>query len=117
MLDLYNNLSTKYGIKFFNADNLVDRKYGCGSECCGTEFLRNHKIWGGCLRSKVFNNDDNICSSEFGKCLVNFTRATNQKGITKFKTIEEYTKEYIEKETKRLRDLEYANKHKQLNLF
>lgn len=115
ILELLTNLSRKYDIKFFNADNLVDKKYGCGDECCGTEFLRNHKVWGGCYRSREFNHTEN-CSEEFGKCIVNFTRATRQKGIV-HKTIQESCDEYFEKETKRLKDVEYANKHKQLSLF
>ena len=59
MLQLYTDLALKYGIKFFNADNFLDDgKYGCGCECCGTEFLRNHKIWGGCRRATVYDNSD-----------------------------------------------------------
>ena len=75
ILKLYTELAEKYNIKFFNADNFVDGgKYGCGCECCGTEFLRNHKIWGGCNRAQYY--DSNVESStEFGKCLVNFTRS------------------------------------------
>ena len=59
MLKMYSDLAKKYGIKFFNADNFLDDgKYGCGCECCGTEFLRNHKIWGGCRRATVYDNSD-----------------------------------------------------------
>lgn len=59
MLTLYSDLAKKYGIKFLNADNFLDDgKYGCGCECCGTEFLRNHKIWGGCRRATVYDNSD-----------------------------------------------------------
>lgn len=46
MLRLYTDLADNYGIRFYNADNLVDASYGCGSQCCGTDFLRNYKIWG-----------------------------------------------------------------------
>lgn len=113
ILQLYNDLAIKYGIKFFNADNLVDKQFGCGAECCGTEFLRNHKIWGGCYRSKVFQNDNTQYSEEFGKCLVNFTRSKTNSN----KTIEEVSTEYCKNEIKRLKDVEYKNKHKQLLLF
>ena len=116
ILELFTNLANKYDIKFFNADNLVDNKYGCGDECCGTEFLRNHKIWGGCFRSRAFERTDEVSSEEFGKCLVNFTRATRQKGVV-YKTIKETCDEYFEKETKRLKEEEYKNAHKQLSLF
>jgi hypothetical protein len=57
VLNLFTELAKKYGIKFFNADNLIDGgRYGCGCECCGTEFLRNHKIWGGCNRAQFYDN-------------------------------------------------------------
>lgn len=117
ILGLYTNLSEKYGIKFYNADNLVDKKFGCGDECCGTEFLRNHKIWGGCFRSRVFENTEETSSEEFGKCIVNFTRATNSKKQQAYKTIKEVCDEYYEKETKRLKNAEYERNHKQLYLF
>ena len=113
MLSLYNDLSIKYGIKFYNADNLVNSSYGCGCECCGTEFLRNHKIWGECLRSKVFDNNNVEHSVELGKCLVNFTRSTSNVN----RTISDVTKEYVESEMQRIKEWEFANIHKQLSLF
>lgn len=116
ILELYDSLSKKYDIKFFNADNLIDKRYGCGSQCCGTEFLRNFKIWGGCMRSRVFDNEKYEKSIELGKCLVNFTRATKQKGVV-LKTIGDVSDEYAAKEIKRLRELEFNKKHQQLDLF
>lgn len=106
MLQLYSELAKKYDINFFNADNLVDKSYGCGAECCGTSFLRNHKIWGGCYRSKIFNVEDDIKSTEFGKCLVNFTRSQKYAD----KTIEEVTNEYCSKEEQKIADLENEEK-------
>jgi hypothetical protein len=73
-------------------------------------------VWGGCFRSRAFERTDEVSSEEFGKCLVNFTRATRQKGIV-YKTIKETCDEYFEKETKRLKEEEYKNMHKQLSLF
>ena len=105
MLALYTELGEKYGIKFFNADNLIDARYGCGSECCGTEFLRNHKIWGGSRRSIAFGDKEN-CSEEIGKCLVNFTRST----ANAQRTIAEVSAEFNEKETKRLQEIERKKK-------
>ena len=105
MLALYTELGEKYGIKFFNADNLIDARYGCGSECCGTEFLRNHKIWGGSRRSIAFDDKEN-CSEEIGKCLVNFTRST----ANAQRTIAEVSAEFNEKETKRLQEIERKKK-------
>lgn len=91
MLATYDYLAKKHGIKFFNADNLISKKYGCGCECCGTEFLRNHKIWGGSMRAIAFKDNGAINSTEFGKCLVNFTRASNKNT----RTIASVSKEYI----------------------
>ena len=69
MLQTFTDLSNKYDLKFYNADNLVDVKYGCGAECCGTDFLRNHKIWGGCFRSKVFHNNNVLIRKNLGNAL------------------------------------------------
>jgi len=113
MLSLYNELANKYGIKFFNADNLIDKQYGCGAECCGTDVLRDYKIYGNCYRSKEFKVDESKCSKELGKCYVNFTRCTSNVD----RTIDEVSKEYFDKEEKRKRDIELLNKHKQLSLF
>lgn len=113
MLKLYTDLSAKYGIRFYNADNLVDKDYGCGAECCGTECLRDYKIWGGCYRSKVFPDDESKNSTEFGKCYVNFTRSkTNAE-----KTIEEVCGDYCLKEDERLKTKEIEKQNKQLMLF
>ena len=77
ILTRFTELADKYGIKFYNADNTIDSKYGCGCECCGTEFLRNRRIWGGSLRARVFSHNlsSEDVSHEFGKCLCNFTRS------------------------------------------
>lgn len=115
MLGLYNDLSIKHGIKFYNADNLVDKNYGCGAQCCGTEFLRDYKIWGGCFRSVIFQENKELYSNEFGKCLVNFTRAVAMK--KEFKTIEQLSEEYCRNEELRLKQVEYKKIHKQLTLF
>lgn len=100
ILNLLSDLALKYDIKFFNADNLIDREYGCSGECCGTEFLRNHKIWGGCFRSQVFANDAPNYSKEFGKCLVNFTRSTKNQE----RTINDICEEYNKNEERKMRN-------------
>lgn len=109
MLNLLSDLAFKYDINFFNADNLIDREYGCSDECCGTGFLRNHKIWGGCFRSQVFANDAPNYSKEFGKCLVNFTRSTKNQE----RTINDVCEEYIKNEERKIRN----KKCVQLSLF
>lgn len=97
MLQTYTDLANKYGIKFFNADNYIDPHFGCGAECCGTDFLRNHKVWGGARRSLAFPKD--LTPSEhFGKCLVNFTR--NSKNS--HRTIADVCREYNINEDKKL---------------
>ena len=97
MLQLYTDLAKKYGIKFFNADNLIDPRYGCHAECCGTDFLRNHKVWGGARRS-LAQPKGLVLSEEFGKCLVNFTRNSSNS----HRTIAEVCREYNERENQRL---------------
>lgn len=97
MLQTYSDLAEKNGIKFFNADNLVDPRYGCHAECCGTDFLRNHKVWGGARRA-LAHPKDLVLTEHFGKCLVNFTRnSTNS-----HRTIAEVCKEYNQREDERL---------------
>ena len=98
MLRLYTDLAERYGIKFFNADNMVVGRYGCSAECCGTDFLRNHKVWGGARRALAFP-DGLDCSQEFGKCLVNFTRSDTNNN----RTISQVCREYNEKENARMR--------------
>jgi len=97
MLARYTELSKKFGIKFFNADNLIDKAYGDGCECCGTEFLRDHKIWGGSSRARIMGYDESMNSEELGKCLINFTRSqANARN-----TIREASDEYFRQELKR----------------
>ena len=69
--DLSGRLCKDRGIKFFNSDKFLCK--GDGVECCGTEKLRNYKIWGNSYRSKIFGHQDNE-SEVLGKCKVNFTR-------------------------------------------
>lgn len=94
--DLAWELAEKYGLKFFSADNdLGCQGWGDGLECCGTEVLKNYKIWGNSLRSKAFEKTG-YESTEFGKCLVTFCRSKKNAGKTidevieaKFRTLEE----------------------------
>ena len=97
MLQLYTDLGEKHGVKFFNADNLIDPRYGVGAECCGTDFLRNHRVWQGARRS-LAHPQGLIPTEHFGRCLVNFTRNTNNS----HRTIADVCREYNEKEDKRL---------------
>lgn len=90
MLSRFTDLAKENGLKFINADNMIDSQYGCGCECCGTEFLRNHSIWGECPRARAFDVSNCKCSEEFGKCIVNFTRSKANSG----KTIKQVTEEY-----------------------
>lgn len=102
MLQLYNDLSIKYDIKFLNADNLIDKKYGCSGECCGTGCLRNYKIWGGNLRTQVFPEPEKY-SEEIGKCLVSFVRNRKQNilnGLTINKSMEYFKSSRLGKSKK-----------------
>jgi DNA repair photolyase len=73
-------LCEQYKIKFFVADNdfMID---GCNSECCGTEVLRNYKIWENNARSKFFPASGKH-SEHLGKCKVNFCRSQKFAGKT-----------------------------------
>jgi DNA repair photolyase len=52
-IDLALDLAEKYDIKGFVADNNMGR-IGTGAECCGTERLRDYKIWGENPRVRAF---------------------------------------------------------------
>jgi len=73
-------LCDHYKIKFFVADNHHMDK-GCNAECCGTEVLRDYKIWEGNTRSDVFPPSGKG-SQELGKCMVNFCRSQKYAGKT-----------------------------------
>jgi DNA repair photolyase len=79
MLEKFDMLAKKYGLKFYNADNFIGN-YGCGCECCGTDVLRNYKLWDGCSRAKIFPVSNP--SSEIGKCKVNFIRSKKYENMT-----------------------------------
>lgn len=64
---------------------------GCNSECCGTEALRNYKIWGNNSRSDCFKKQKNF-SKELGKCQVNFVRSNKFKGKTMDEAVAEKKK-------------------------
>lgn len=90
MFELAKALADKYNMKFFNADNYMNKKYGASCECCGTEKLRNYKLLSCDMRSKVYGN--NKGSLEFEKCSVRTVR--DRTGRRKNKTIKELCDEY-----------------------
>jgi DNA repair photolyase len=75
------DLAKKYSLKYWVADNSMG-KIGDSDECCGTEFLRGYKKWGDNTRSVCFDKCPSKCSSELGKCLVNFTRSQGNRENT-----------------------------------
>jgi DNA repair photolyase len=77
---LADKLAKEYNLQYFVADNNMG-KIGCGSECCGTQVLRNYKIWGNNKRTKYFYIPD-YCSTKLGKCYVNFGRNKKNKDKT-----------------------------------
>lgn len=86
--NMANDLAKKYDLKYFSADNEMGCiGCGCGAECCGTEVLRNYKIYGNNLRNFNFAPTNNF-STEIGKCLVNFKRSQTNAN----KTIDEVMK-------------------------
>jgi DNA repair photolyase len=95
-------LAEKYELKYYTADNLLG-KFGCSAECCGTEVLRDYKIWGGSIRSSYFEPVSH-CSTELGKCLDNFIR---KKALTKnWQTLNEVMEEEMLKLNRRQSILE-----------
>lgn len=80
IFELATKLSKEYNIKFFNADNYLDKKYGCSCECCGTEKLRNYKLLDCDSRSLLYGNKKG--SKELEKCKVNFIRGNKYQGLT-----------------------------------
>lgn len=77
-------------IKCFIADNHMG-KIGDGCECCGTEVLKDYKIWGCNSRTRGFGQATNE-SQELGKCVVNFTRSYDSK---KPVTMNQVAKDYL----------------------
>lgn len=84
-------LCNLHGLKFFVADNHFMGE-GCNAECCGTEVLRNYKIWGNNCRSKCFPKKD-YETTELGKCCVNFTRSKKYQNKTMDESVAERLKE------------------------
>lgn len=85
ILQLALSLANLYDIKFFNADNYMNDKYGTSCECCGTEKLRDYKLLSCDKRSRTYGNEKG--SLELEKCKVNFVR--DKSGKFKDKTIRE----------------------------
>lgn len=77
---LATELSEKYGLKYYNADNFMPRGIGFGCECCGTAVLRDYKLLACDSRSQLYGNDKG--SKELEKCTVNFIRGNKYKGLT-----------------------------------
>ncbi len=71
-IHLARDLAAKSGLKYFSADN-TPLGHGDGFECCGTERLRDYRVFTYNLRSRAFGvfRQDDLC-----KCVLNFTRAT-----------------------------------------
>jgi len=79
--DLALTLAHFHGLRYYVADNHMGR-IGDGSECCGTEVLRNYRIWGRNLRTLSFESSPSHASDRFGRCLVNFSRSRRFEGRT-----------------------------------
>jgi DNA repair photolyase len=71
-------LASKHGLRYFTADNGLGC-VGCGDECCGTEVLRDYKLWRYNSRSRAFDNTDKHCSA-LEDCFCNFVRGSDREG-------------------------------------
>jgi len=89
-IDMALSLCKEHKIKCLVADNHMG-KIGDGFECCGTEVLKDYKIWGSNSRTRSWGRADNE-SQELGKCVVNFTRSYDSK---KPQTMNEMAQAYI----------------------
>lgn len=96
-IDLALSLCREHGIKCLVADNFMGA-VGDGCECCGTQALRNYKIWGNNARTRGFGRLDNE-STVLGETLVNFTRSFDG---GKALTMNEMAKDYIWREKKEI---------------
>jgi DNA repair photolyase len=94
-IELAEKLAKKYKLKYFSADNEDLGCIGDGCECCGTEILRNYKIFGDNKRTLRFERKNNI-SDKIGNCYVNFCR-----GMNKNMTINEHMKKILKRGEKR----------------
>jgi len=77
-IEIAEALAEKHGLKYFSADN-DPLGYGTGPECCGTEVLRNYRLFRYNLRSRAFGD---FVKDELGECIVNFTRGKRYQGLT-----------------------------------
>jgi DNA repair photolyase len=105
-IGLAKELCKEYHIKLLVADNNMGA-IGDGCECCGTEVLKDYKIWGNNSRTRSFGSLG-YESEELGKCLVNFTRHSYGKDS---KTMNEVAKEFIVKKEVIKKDAEYTIIH------
>ena len=81
-IKLAEDLARQYGLSFYCADN-ISRKCGDSAECCGTEYLRDYKIYAGTFRNHLFDNvNQGNCCVHFPNCTVNFVRSKAIKGMT-----------------------------------
>lgn len=72
--------ANKLDLKYFVADNNMG-SVGCGSECCGTEKLRDYRILGCNARTQSFPSVDHK-SEHLEKTLVNFCRSKKYAAMT-----------------------------------
>ena len=75
-------LSESHGLRYFNADNHHYGR-GCNSECCGTEVLRDYRIYGNNDRTLAFGELPLHSSTHFGRILCSsFGRSRANDGKT-----------------------------------
>ena len=70
-------LAEQYGLRYFSADNGMGC-IGCSDECCGTEVLRNYKLWRHNTRSFAFQATDKH-AGKLDDCFCNFIRAVHSR--------------------------------------
>lgn len=91
-IELAEMYADRFHVRFYCADN-IGKPHWVSAECCGTDFLRNYRIYGGCFRNKLFPTNPDKFAQHFAQCPVNFIRSK----AFKDKTVGEVTDMKLER--------------------
>lgn len=90
-INLATELAKKHSLRYFVADNGMGC-VGCSDECCGTEVLRNYKLWRHNSRSAAFGNKDLHCKA-LEDCICDFIRCADTSKRTIKEVVDSKNKE------------------------
>jgi len=91
---LAHEFSYKHNIKYFRADNRFTNtsRFGDGCECCGTEVLRDYKIWGMNKRTHMWGHVKHESKHMEDVVINTFSYSTDKK---RYKTLGEVMKKVL----------------------